>query len=82
MFSIDRLAALVYTMDVKKERGGIVMYLMYNGNGIFLGMVTEGFGFDIFKEIPDYHFIKIPEFLDYNEETDEWKLPPASLRII
>ena len=57
------------------------MYLMYNGDGIFLGMVTESLGFDIFKENPDYSFIEIPESLDYNEETDEWKLPPASLRV-
>ena len=80
MFSIDRLAALVYTMSVKRK-GGIVMYLMYNGDGIFLGMVTESLGYDIFKENPDYRFIEIPESLDYNEETDEWKLPPASLRV-
>ena len=57
------------------------MYLMYNGDGIFLGMVTESLGYDIFKENPDYRFIEIPESLDYNEETDEWKLPPASLRV-
>lgn len=57
------------------------MYLMYNGDGIFLGMVDEDLGFDIFKENPDYRFIEIPKSLDYNEETDEWKLPPASLRV-
>ena len=57
------------------------MYLMYNGDGIFLGTVSEDLGFDIFKENPDYRFIEIPESLDYNEETDEWKVPPSSLKV-
>ena len=58
------------------------MYLMYNGYGTFLGVITESLGYDIFKENPDYRFIEIPESLDYNEETDEWKLPRTSLIVI
>lgn len=57
------------------------MYLVYNGYGIFLGVITESLGYDIFKENSDYCFIEIPKSLDYDEETDEWKLPPASLRV-
>ena len=57
------------------------MYLMYNGDGIFLGVITESLGYDIFKQNPDDLFIEIPDYLDYDKETDEWKLPPASLRV-
>ena len=47
------------------------MYLMYNGYGVFLGVITESLGYDIFKENSDYCFIEIPKSLDYDEETDE-----------
>lgn len=58
------------------------MYLMYNGDGIFLGIVDEDIGFDIFKENSDYRFVEIPNSLDYDEETDEWKIPSTSLIVI
>lgn len=57
------------------------MYLMYNGDGIFLGMVTESLGYDIFKQNPEYLFVEIPDCLDYDKETDEWKLPLSSLKV-
>lgn len=57
------------------------MYLMYNGDGIFLGVITESLGYDIFKQNPDYLFVEIPDCLDYDKETDEWKLPPSSLKV-
>ena len=57
------------------------MYLMYNGYGIFLGVITESLGYDIFKENSNYYFIEIPKSLDYDEETDGWKLPPTSLKV-
>lgn len=56
------------------------MYLMYNGDGIFLGVITD-LGYDIFKQNPNYLFVEISNFLCYNEKTDEWKLPPSSLRV-
>lgn len=56
------------------------MYLMYNGDGVFLGVITD-LGYDIFKQNPNYLFVEISKFLCYNEETDEWKLPPSSLRV-
>lgn len=57
------------------------MYLMYNGDGIFLGVITESLGYDIFKQNPDYLFVEIPDYLDYDKETDEWKVPPSSLKV-
>lgn len=69
MFPIDRLAALVYTMDVKRK-GGIVMYLMYDDDGSFLGVVNQ-------HPAPAdanicWFLVEVPD-LTFNDDTWEWE---------
>ena len=80
MFPIDRPPALVYTMGVKGR--GIVMYLMYDEEGNFMGVLNENLEHNILARNRDYLFVKVPDSLYFDEDVDEWKLPPASLRVI
>lgn len=57
MFPIDRPPALVYTMDVKRE-GGIVMYLMYDDEGNFMGVLNEHLGHNLLMNNRDFLFVK------------------------
>lgn len=80
MFSIDRLAVLVYTMGAKKK-GRIVMYLMYDEEGNFMGVLNENLEYSTLKGSPAYFFVKIPDSLYYNTITDEWELPAENLKV-
>lgn len=70
MFSIDRLAALVYTMDVKRK-GGIVMYLMYDDDGSFIGIVKENPMAETYHDI-NWFLVEVPDLI-FNDDTWEWE---------
>lgn len=80
MFPIDRPPALVYTMGVKRK-GGIVMYLMYDDEGNFMGMLNEHLGHNLLMNNRDFLFVKIPESLYFDEDGDEWKMP-ADFKVV
>ena len=70
MFSIDRLTALVYTMDVKRK-GGIVMYLMYDDDGSFIGIVKENPMAETYHDI-NWFLVEVPDLI-FNNDTWEWE---------
>ena len=74
MFPIDRPPALVYTMGVKRK-GGIVMYLMYDDEGNFMGVLNENLEHNLLARNRDYLFVKVPDSLYFDEDVDEWKFP-------
>ncbi len=80
MFPIDRPPALVYTMGVKRK-GGIVMYLMYDDEGNFMGVLNEHLGHNLLMNNRDFLFVKIPESLYFDEDGDEWKMP-ADFKVV
>ena len=80
MFPIDRPPALMYTMDVKRK-GGIVVYLMYDDEGNFMGVLNEHLGHNLLMNNRDFLFVKIPESLYFDEDGDEWKMP-ADFKVV
>lgn len=80
MFPIDRPPALVYTMGVKRK-GGIVVYLMYDDEGNFMGVLNEHLGHNLLMNNRDFLFVKIPESLYFDEDEDEWKMP-ADFKVV
>lgn len=70
MFPIDRLAALVYTMGVKKK-GRIVMYLMYDDDGSFIGIVKENPMAETYHDI-NWFLVEVPDLI-FNDDTWEWE---------
>lgn len=81
MFPIDRPPALMYTMDVKRK-GGIVMYLMYDDEGNFMGVLNEHLEHNLLKDDAGYFFVSIPEQLEFDEEKGIWRVPLDELNII
>lgn len=51
------------------------MYLMYDEEGNFMGVLNERLGHNLLMNNRDYLFVKIPESLYFDEDADEWKMP-------
>lgn len=58
------------------------MYLMYDEEGNFMGVLNESLEHNTLMDNPDYFFVKIPDSLYYNTITDEWELPEENLKVI
>lgn len=57
------------------------MYLMYNEEGDFIGVLNENLEYNTLKNNPNYLFVKIPDSLYYNTTTDEWELSAENLKV-
>lgn len=57
------------------------MYLMYDIDGNFMGVLNENIEYNMLKDNPNYLFVKIPDSLYYNTTTDEWELPAENLKV-
>lgn len=57
------------------------MYLMYDEEGTFMGVLNEHLGHNLLMNNRDFLFVKIPESLYFDEDTDEWKMP-ADLKVV
>lgn len=58
------------------------MYLMYDEEGNFMGVLNENLEYNTLMDNPNYLFVKIPDSLYYNTITDEWELPEENLKVI
>ena len=57
------------------------MYLMYDDEGNFMGVLNENLKYNILARNRDYLFVKIPDSLYFDEDADEWKFP-ADLPVV
>lgn len=57
------------------------MYLMYDEEGNFMGVLNESLEYNMLKGSPAYFFVKIPDSLYYNATTHEWELPAENLKV-
>lgn len=57
------------------------MYLMYDEEGNFMGVLNENLEYSTLKGSPAYFFVKIPGSLYYNTTTHEWELPVENLKV-
>lgn len=69
--------------NTHKPEGKIktIMYLMYNSEGNFLGILTEELEHDALNDSPNYFFVEIPNSLYYNTIKNEWELPAENLKV-
>lgn len=51
------------------------MYLMYDEEGTFMGVLNEKLRGNCLMTSTHYFFVKVPEQLEFDEETNEWKVP-------
>ncbi len=58
------------------------MYLMYDDEGNFMGVLNEHLEHNLLKDDEGYFFVSIPEQLEFDEEKEIWRVPLDELNII